>query len=166
MIYSFLYVLVFSIALILIQKLDVTIPPLFSLLVTATIASLYFNLINKNHLKKMYAECMQNKMSWISVMLIVLVMWATTMIGPGKIGASLFNFIYFAWLGMLGLMMPALKSWDENKNKFFFGMCLLSLIILNIFFELKTSISYESIYGIILADRINYYTFAKKLETE
>src|SRR5580704_12723773 len=134
MIYSFLYVLVFSIALILIQKLDVSIPPLFSLLVTATIASLYFNIINKNNLKKIYADCLKNKKQWFSVMLIVLIMWGTTMVGPGKIGASLFNFIYFAWLGMLGFMLLALKNWQEYKIKFYFGVCLLLLIIANIFF--------------------------------
>src|SRR5260221_289840 len=102
MIYSFLYVLIFSIALVLIQKLDIIIPPLFSLLVTATIATIYFNLINKTSLKKIYAHCFQNKTDWCFVMCIVLVMWSTTMVGPGKVGASLFNFIYFAWLGTLG----------------------------------------------------------------
>ncbi len=151
MIYSFLYVLVFSIALILIQKLDVSIPPLFSLLVTATIASLYFNIINKNNLKKIYADCLKNKKQWFSVMLIVLIMWGTTMVGPGKIGASLFNFIYFAWLGMLGFMLLALKNWQEYKIKFYFGVCLLLLIIANIFFEIRSSFSYESLYGIFLA---------------
>src|ERR1700736_3698265 len=105
MIYSFLYVYVFSVALVLIQKLDVSIPPLFSLLITASIASLYFNIINRHQLKKTYAHCFENKKQWFWVMLIVLVMWATTMIGPGQIGASLFNFIYFAWLGMLGFMV-------------------------------------------------------------
>ena len=50
MIYSFLYVLSFSIALIIIQKLDLSIPPLFSLLITASIATVYFNLINRKHL--------------------------------------------------------------------------------------------------------------------
>jgi vacuolar-type H+-ATPase subunit I/STV1 len=45
MIYSFLYVLAMSIAIVLIQKLDMSIPPLFSLLITASIASFYFNII-------------------------------------------------------------------------------------------------------------------------
>lgn len=151
MIYSFLYVLVFSIALVLIQKLDVSIPPLFSLLITAIFASLYFNLINRNHLRKIYSDCFANKKQWITVMIIVLVMWATTMIGPGKIGASLFNFIYFAWLGMLGFIMLSLQNWKEYRIKFYFALCLFSLIIANVFFELKTSLSYESLYGIILA---------------
>lgn len=151
MIYSFLYVLVFSIALVLIQKLDVSIPPLFSLLVTATIASLYFNIINKNHIKKIYTDCFENKKQWFMVMIIVLVMWTTTMIGPGKIGASLFNFIYFAWLGMLGFMMLSLKNWQEYRIKFYFGLCLLLLIVANVFFELHSSFSYDALYGIVMA---------------
>jgi len=151
MIYSFLYVLVFSIALILIQKLDVNIPPLFSLLITASIASLYFNIINRNHLKKIYSDCWANKKQWLIIMFIVLVMWGTTMIGPGKIGASLFNFIYFAWLGMVGLMLSSLKNWREYRRKFYFGLCLFFLIILNVFFELRANFSYNAIYGIFLA---------------
>lgn len=151
MIYSFLYVLVFSIALILIQKLDVSIPPLFSLLITASIASLYFNIVNKNHLKKIYTDCFNNKKQWLLVMLIVLIMWGTTMIGPGKIGASLFNFIYFAWLGMLGFIVLSFKNWREYKIKFYFGLCLFLLIIASVFFELRSSFSYQTLYGIFLA---------------
>lgn len=146
-----MYVLVFSVALILIQKLDVSIPPLFSLLVTASIASLYFNIINKNDLKKTYADCFENKKQWILVMLIVLVMWGTTMIGPGEIGASLFNFIYFAWLGMLGFKLLSFQDWKKHQIKFYFGLCLLLLIFANVFFELQSSFSYKSIYGISLA---------------
>lgn len=151
MIYSFLYVLIFSVALVLIQKLDINIPPLFSLLITVTIASLYFNFINHNHFKKIYSDCFKNKKQWLMVMLIVLVMWATTMIGPGKIGASLFNFIYFAWLGMLGFMMLSLNNWQEYRIKFYFALCLLLLIVANIFFELHSSFSYDELYGIVMA---------------
>ena len=151
MIYSFLYVLVFSVALILIQKLDLSIPPLFSLLITASIASLYFNMINRHHFKKIYADCLVNKKEWFLVMVIVLVMWVTTMIGPGKIGASLFNFIYFAWLGMLGFMLLSLQNWQEHRIKFYFGLCLFLLIIINVFFELQSSFSLDTIYGISLA---------------
>lgn len=151
MIYSFLYVLVFSVALVLIQKLDVSIPPLLSLFVTATIASIYFNLINKNHLQKIYSDCFKNKTQWILVMLIVLIMWTTTMIGPGKIGASLFNFIYFAWLGILGFVMLSIQNWKEYRIKFYFAACLFLLIAANIFFELRISVSYDALYGITMA---------------
>lgn len=151
MIYSFLYVLVFSVVLVLIQKLDISISPLFSLLVTSTIASIYFNAINKNHLKKIYLDCFHNKYKWIVVMLVVLVMWGTTMIGPGKTGASLFNFIYFAWLGMLGFISLSLQNWQEYKIKFYFGACLFLLIMANVFFELHASFSLDAIYGILLA---------------
>src|SRR5262249_28791080 len=80
-----------------------------------------------------------------------LIMWGTTMIGPGKIGASLFNFIYFAWLGMLGFMVLSFKNWREYKIKFYFGLCLFLLIIASVFFELRSSFSYQTLYGIFLA---------------
>jgi len=151
MIYSFLYVLIFSIALVLIQKLDISIPPLFSLLITAIIATLYFNLINRNHIKKIYFDCSNNKIQWLTVMLIVLMMWSTTMVGPGKIGASLFNFIYFAWLGMLGFLMLSFKNWEKYRIKFYFGICLFILIIANVLLELHSSFSYDALYGIAMA---------------
>lgn len=151
MIYSFFYVLVFSVALVLIQKLDVSIPPLFSLLITASIATLYFNIINRYHLKKIYIHCLENKKQWFLVMFIVLVMWGTTMIGPGQIGASLFNFIYFAWLGMIGFMILSLQNWHQNKINFYFGLVLLFLVLINIYFELRSSISYSTICGITMA---------------
>lgn len=151
MIFSFLYVFVFSIALVLIQKLDVDIPPLFSLLITASLATIYFNLINLNDLKKIYLECISNIKEWIWVMLIVLVMWATTMIGPAKIGASQFNFIYFAWLGILGFISLSYQNWSLNKNKFYFAICLLTLILGAIYIELQLSLSLGTIYGLLLA---------------
>src|SRR5206468_5738208 len=75
----------------------------------------------------------------------------TTMIGPGEIGASLFNFIYFAWLGTLGFMFLAVQNFNKHKNKFYFGLCLFLLILLNIAFELKTSFTCKTISGITLA---------------
>lgn len=151
MIYSFLYVLIFSIALVLIQKLDITIPPLFSLLITTTIATIYFNLINRKNLKKIYADCLQNKKDWFLVMAIVLIMWSTTMIGPGKIGASLFNFIYFAWLGTLGFLSLSFQSWKQYNKQFYFASCLSALIIINILLELNNSFSLSVLTGIALA---------------
>lgn len=84
-------------------------------------------------------------------MLIVLIMWSTTMIGPGKIGASLFNFIYFSWLGMLGFISLSLKNWREYKIKFYFGVSLFFLIIASIFLELRLSFTNQTLYGIFLA---------------
>lgn len=96
-------------------------------------------------------DCFSNKKKWFLVMFIVLIMWGTTMIGPGKIGASFFNFIYFAWLGMLGFMVLSFKNWQEYKIKFYFALCLFLLIIVSVFLELKSSFSYKSLYGILLA---------------
>lgn len=151
MIYSFLYVIVFSFALILIQKLDSSVPPLFSLLITSSIATIYFNLINRKHIKFMYTDCMKNKMEWLSVMFIVLIMWATTMIGPGKIGASLFNFIYFAWLGTIGMMMLGSKNWEKNKSSFWLGLLVFLLILFSILLKAKSSFSISFLYGIGMA---------------
>jgi len=150
-IYSFLYVLIFSIALVLIQKLDISIPPLFSLLITASIASIYFNLINLHRLKETYADCWVNRKLWLIIMSLVLMMWGCTMIGPGIIGASSFNFLYFSWLGMLGFISLSAKDWQKNYSNFYFSICLIILIFANIFVEFQKSFANEAIIGILLA---------------
>ena len=123
MIYSFLYVLVFSFGLVFIQKMDVNVSPIFSLMITATIASLYFNIINFRHLKKMYSDCLNNKKLWFFIMLLVLVMWSGAMIAPELIGASLFNFLNFACLGSLGFLSQSFQDWKNRKQKFWTGAC-------------------------------------------
>jgi hypothetical protein len=150
-IYSFLYIFIFSIALILIQKLDVSVPPLFSLLITASIASVYFNIINLHRLKEMYLDCLKNFRMWVLIMAIVLLMWGCTMIGPGKIGASSFNFIYFAWLGMLGFISLCVQDWQKNQAKFYLSISIVALIAINIFLELQTSFTKGTALGIFLA---------------
>ena len=151
MIYSFLYVLAISFGLVFIQKLDASLPPLFSLLVTSIIATLYFNLINVKKLKIMYVACLEHKRLWIPIMVTILVMWSCTMISPGLIGASLFNFVYYAWLGALGFLSLSFQDWNKNKIKFYFALCLLALVAINIFFVLDHNFSRNIILGILLS---------------
>ncbi len=99
----------------------------------------------------MYADCWKNKRLWLFVMLLVLVMWATTMIGPGIIGASLFNFLYFAWLGVLAFVSLSIQDWKKYRLKFYFAIPILVLILLNAYFEFRQSFSMEIAYGILLA---------------
>jgi hypothetical protein len=151
MIYSFLYVFVFCIALVFIQKLDASISPLFSLIITASIATLFFNIINFRSLREVYKVCWENKKLWLAIMVTILVMWNCTMIAPGLIGASLTNFLYFSWLGMLGFLSLSFQDWQKNHTKFYFALCFLSLIILNICFEIQHTFSKEVICGILLS---------------
>jgi len=149
-IYSFLYVLTISIGLIFIQKIDVSISPVFSLMITATIASIYFNLINFRNIKSMYVDCFKNKKIWFLIMLLVLAMWFYTIAAPGLIGASLSTFLYAAWLGTLGLLSQSFNNWENNKSKFYCSLCILLLIFANIYIELRDSFSTKAIYGILL----------------
>jgi len=103
-IYSFFYVITFSLAAILIQKLYFSISPFFSLLITASIATLYFNLINFGKLKTIYRHCWGEKQLWLAIMATILVMWSCTMSGPGLVGASFYTFLIFSWMGTLGFL--------------------------------------------------------------
>lgn len=150
MIYSFLYVLVNSCAAVLIQKLYYSISPLFSLLVTATIATVFFNLLNIHSLKKMYSACWKEKRLWFGVMVTILVMWNCSMIGPGLIGAALYNFLYFAFVGMLGFMSLALKDFEKNRIKLYFGLCILLLLIIVIGSEFYYFSTKTTLIGILL----------------
>jgi threonine/homoserine efflux transporter RhtA len=64
-------------------------------------------------------------------------MWGCTMIGPGEIGASTFNFLYFAWLGILGLLSSSRQDEKKNQTKIYLSIFLLFLIIADIFLELQ-----------------------------
>ena len=151
MIYSFLYVLIYSCASVFIEKLYFSIPPFFSLMITASIATFFFNLINIGKLKNIYAACWHEKKLWLSIMITILIMWNCTMIGPGMIGASLYNFLYFSWLGMIGFLSLGIFEWKKSRIKFYIGLSILGLIIIALFDQLVRSNSSINIWGILLA---------------
>jgi hypothetical protein len=151
MIYSVLYILFFSFGLVLIQKVDVNISPFFSLLFASVLATIYFNVVNFRKLKAIYLHVFQNKKIWLIVMLIVLWMWLTTIFGPGLIGASFFNFIYFALLGILGFLFTSLKDFNKNKNKFYLGVTISLLLAFSIIFFLTKNFDLNKVIGILLA---------------
>ena len=126
--YSILFVITSSFASILVQKLYFVIPSTLTLLVTSIIATLYFNGINLGHLRSMHAHCWQHKSLWLSIMAIILVMWYSTMTGPGMIGASLYRFLYFAWLGMLGFWFLAFKKPTINRQSLLCGLFVVVLL--------------------------------------
>lgn len=151
MIYSFLYVLVYSAASVFIEKLYFSISPFFSLLVTACIATFYFNIVNIGKLKKIYAECWREKKLWLGIMVTVLIMWNCTMTAPGLIGASLYNFLYFSWLGALGFLSLCIIDWKKNNMKLFAGIGILILIIITLWLFLGSAFTKVSLLGIFLA---------------
>lgn len=148
MIFSFIYIFINAAAMILVQYLDATIPPMFSLFITTFIAILYFNLLNYKNLKSMYAACFHQKSLWIALMISVLVMRGGAMIAPGIIGASLHGFLYFSWLGTLGFISLGLKDWQKNRMKFYCGIGIIALIAANIFFEINHSFSINVLFGL------------------
>lgn len=125
MIYSFLYVLIYSISAVLIQHLDSNVSPMFSLLISAFIATIFFNLMNISKLKETYKMLWSQKTDCIGIMITVLIMWACTMTTPGLIGASMSNFLYFAWQGMIGLLILG----TNNRLKLYMGIFIGLLII-------------------------------------
>jgi hypothetical protein len=129
MVYSFLYVLIYSFPAVFLEKLYSSIAPLFSLLIAASIATLFFNIINLGKLKKVYIECWRERKMWLAIMCTILIMWSCSVFAPGMIGASLYTFLYFAFLGMLGFISLAIIDWSKNRIKLFFGLAILILIL-------------------------------------
>ena len=150
MIYSFLYVLIYSCASVFIEKLYFSLSPLFSLMITATIATLYFNIINIGKLKVLYKACWQEKKMWLAIMVTILVMWCCTMIGPGLVGASLYNFLYFSFLGTIGFISLSIADWHKSRSKFYFGLALVLLILVAVIDQLMNADNKVSIMGICL----------------
>ncbi len=147
MIYSFMYVFVFSFSAVLIQKLYFNISPLFSLLISASIATIVFNIINIRKLKETYRKLWSQKAACVGIMVTILVMWNCTMIAPGLIGASVSTFIYFAWLGMLGLLISGM----DDRLKLYAGLFVLLLIALVIGINISHEFSRNILFGIILS---------------
>lgn len=150
MIYSFLYVLIYSCASVFIEKLYFNISPFFSLMITATIATLFFNLINTGKLKVIYAACWREKKLWLGIMMSVLVMWCCTMTGPGLIGASLNNFMYFACLGMLGFISLGIAKGRNGKNNLYFALVIGILIVITVFDKVNHTFNEESVLGLLI----------------
>ncbi len=149
MIYSFLYVLTYSCAAIFIERLYFTISPFFSLLVTASIAIIFFNLLNIRSLKSIYRACWKEKKLWFSVMATILVMWVCTMIGPGLIGAALCNFLTSSFLGVLGLFSLVKKDFKNNRLKFYIGLCIVGLMIVMVANKLEHAFTIHVLVGIL-----------------
>lgn len=151
MIYSLLYVIIFSFGIILIQSLYSSVSPIFSLLVTSIIATLYFNILNIGKLKVMYASCFQQKQLWLSIMITILIMWGAAMISPGIIGASLYSFLSFSWTGMLGFIFLGLDRSKRERAKLYLGIGVLALIVYTVCNSLWQTPSWKQALGIILA---------------
>ena len=150
MIYSFLYVIIYSCASVFIEKLYFSIPPLFSLMITASIATLYFNLVNIGKLKPIYLACWHEKKMWLAIMISVLVMWCCTMTGPGLIGASLNNFMYFGWLGVLGFISLGLQKEKKSRSKLYFGLMIVGLMAIAIFDTVNHGLTKGNILGLLI----------------
>ena len=128
--YSLLFVIICSCSGVLVQKLFFLVPPTLSLLVTTCIATVYFNLVNIKKLHGVYQLCVQEWRLWFATMLVVALMWYCAMNAPGLIGAALYNFLYFIWLGILGFFFLAFKRKKIDRHSLFLGIFSLLLIII------------------------------------
>lgn len=127
--YSFLFVFVSSFASVLVQKLYLSIPSTFTLLIISIIATIYFNIINIGKLRQLYTHCWQQKKLWLAIMITILIMWYCSMTGPGVLGASLYRFLYFAWLGALGFLSLAFKGKNIARLPLCCSLFALALIL-------------------------------------
>ncbi len=127
--YSFLFVFVSSFASVLVQKLYLSIPSTFTLLIISIIATIYFNIINIGKLRQLYIHCWQQRKLWLAIMITILIMWYCSMTGPGVLGASLYRFLYFAWLGALGFLSLAFKGKNIARLPLCCSLFALALIL-------------------------------------
>lgn len=121
--------------------------PLFSLLLAATIVTIFFNLVNLGKLKKIYANCWRQKKECLGIMITILVMWNCAMTAPGLIGASLTNFLVFAWLGTLGFFVSGMN----NRINLYVSLFIASLITFVIVTTLLQGYSTHKLAGIVIA---------------
>lgn len=151
MIYSWLYVLMNALSGLLRQIAGNMVAPAAIMLVGAIISIMFFNFINASKLKSIYRACWQHKISWITMGLTVTGLWLPAFYAPSIIGASLYTFIFFAMMGILG--KSALYRKDQHKKI----ISLLSLIGLGtllsavILVSLYLNFSWQEIEGISIS---------------
>ncbi|NNM59622.1 MAG: hypothetical protein HKM04_07385 [Legionellales bacterium] len=167
MIYSVIFVFMTAFSMLFVQHLDATIPAMLSLFMTTIIAVCYFNFVNLNNLKSIYNTCWKHKKLWLAMMISVFVMRAGAMIAPGIIGASLHGFLYFSWLGALGFLSLGWQDWQKNGVKFYCGLCIVSLIIVNICFALNNTFSEKILFGLFcsLISGTSAFVYFKQSQT-
>lgn len=125
--YALLYVVIYSTGSVLVQKLYLSIPTTFTLMVAAFITALFFNLVNLKSIGKIHVAFWQQKRLWLAIMVTILIMWFCTMTGTGALGASLYNFLYFASVGTLGFLSLGLSA-GPQRVKLYFGLLASALI--------------------------------------
>lgn len=150
MIYSFLYVLAASMGLVLTEFMDQSIPPSFSLFFASLITIIFFNIINLKKIKQMYIECWQQKNTYLLLMFSVSIIWMCCMYGPELVGASLFNFLFFGCIGILGFSSTFLKTYKESKSLLYIVLGILILIASAIYIELHILLNVHNLLGIFL----------------
>lgn len=122
MIYSILYVILTSSALLLVNHSFSLLPPLFTLLGATCITLIYFHLVNLAKIPTIYKKCWQHKSDWLLLSLTITFVWIGTFYGTMYIGIFGFLYIYFLTSGILGFVFKQITE----KN--FFSVKLISII--------------------------------------
>lgn len=133
MIYSFFYVLMASVGLVLTEYLDQSVPPLLSLIIASLIATIFFHVVNFGKWRSLYIGCWKQKWLYLALMLSVLIIWVCSMYGPELLGASQFNFFYFSSLGGLGFFIKAVKEFEAKRMELYIGSIIIILMVVVIY---------------------------------
>ncbi len=136
---SLIYVLITALSPLLIHFGSVALPPIWILFVGTILASLYFHLINIHKIKAMYQAAWQHKKHWLSLMVLVSVIWPCTFYGS-SLGPTVFILIYFVIMTLLGLFSYS-RAYPQTRVIVCitgFGLLILLGILFGHFYFIKS----------------------------
>ncbi len=121
---SILYVIITAASVLLIHFANANIAPLWLLLFSTTLATIYFHSVNIHALKNMYRLAWIDKSRWLLVMILVALIWLTTFYGS-SISPSIFMVLYFSVAAFLGLVTTIRQQQEKKYSLLIVGLGML-----------------------------------------
>jgi hypothetical protein len=150
MIYCWIYILINAVSALLRQLGGQHFSPAFILLAGSIAAILYFHLINLKTIPYIYKQSLAQKSNWFWLNVSIAITWLCAIYSPAYIGASLYTFIYFAVLGIIGSIFFIYQKKYYNFSQLISLLGLLSLLCYAIYKNDINISAYQTI-GISLA---------------
>ncbi len=147
--YSVLYILTTAISFVLIEKMASILSPALSLLISSSVATLFFHLLNINSLKILYKKVWEERYNWFMSNLTLAITWLCTFYGAKYLGAFVILFIFFMSSAIISYFVLMV-----SKKIFLYQFisvtgCLI-LLILVIYWKCASQKNNEVYFGVFL----------------
>ena len=163
MLYSLLYVLFNTFSAVLRQLGGNNFSPSMILFTGCIFATICFNFINIKYIGFIYQSCLNNKKLWLQVNFSAALMWLCAIYGPSYAGASLYTFLVFTVLGLLGSL--SLFHHSEKNVLRIISITGLVCLLVGSLFENVIHADLHKLFGILLACASGIITYIYSVQS-